>query len=142
LAQALSKLHSVTLKLVALPTLPPGVTRLIAPVIAPAGTVAVILVSESTVKVAFFPQAKTTSVAPVKDSPAITTVAPSEPLVGEKLRICGVTRKALLLVRVPPRVVTVTEPVAAPAGTVAFRKVSDSTVNAAALPLKETWVVR
>jgi len=80
---------------------------LMAPFIAPAGTVAVILVSESTVKVAFFSQAKTTSVAPVKDSPLITTVVPAAPVVGEKLEICGVTRKILLLVRVPPGVVTV-----------------------------------
>ena len=69
------------------------------------------------------------------------TVVPVMPSVGEKLEICGNTRKILLLVRVPPGVATVTEPVVAPAGTIAVRKVSDDTVNVAGVPLKETAVV-
>ena len=109
------------MKTVGLLTCPPGVTTLIDPVIAPAGTVAVIWVSESTVKVACFPHSKTTSVAPARLSPVMTTVAPAEPLGGEKLEICGVTRKILLLVSPPLDSVTVTRPVVAPAGTAAVR---------------------
>ena len=52
----------------------------------------------------------------------------------------GFTRNSMLLVRVPRGVVTVTKPVAAPAGTVALIKDLDSTVNVAAVPLKVTAV--
>jgi hypothetical protein len=78
-------------------------------------------VSEFTVKAANFPHAKTTSVAPRRLLPVMTTLVPTGPLVGDKLEICGVTRKILLLVRVPLGVATVTEPVVAPAGTVAVK---------------------
>jgi hypothetical protein len=48
--------HAVTVKLVALAALPPGVVIAIFPVFAPVGTVAVTCVSEFTVKlVAFTP---------------------------------------------------------------------------------------
>jgi len=51
----------------------------------------------------------------------IVTEVVTGPLLGLKLLICGVTRNALLLVRMPPGVVTVTEPVVAPLGMVAVR---------------------
>ena len=104
-----------------LTAVPPGVTIAILPVFAPVGTVAVICVSESTVKVVAFTPLNVTLVVPVKLVPVIVTGVPTGPLVGLKLRIAGVTRKTLLLVSVPPGVVTVTEPVVALAGTTAVR---------------------
>jgi len=49
----------------------------------------------------------------------MVTTVPTGPLAGVKLVICGVTRNFLLLVSVPPVVVTVTDAVVAPLGTVA-----------------------
>ena len=73
-----------------------------------------------TVKVALVPLNRTT-VAPVKLVPLIVTVAPTGPLVGEKLVIVGglTTVKLLALVAVPAAVVTLTVPLVAPPGTVA-----------------------
>ena len=64
---------------------------------------------------------KATAVAPLRLVPVITTLAPMEPLFGEKLVIVGAwtTVKLLALVAVPPGVVTEMVPVVAPAGTVA-----------------------
>jgi hypothetical protein len=121
LFRAVSEYHGVTVKLVALSPLPPEVQTEIFPVSAPAGTVAVIWVSESTVKLVTFTLPKCTSITPMKLSPVITTLVLTGPLVGEKLVICGTTRNVLLLVSVPPGSVTMIEPVLAPAGTVAVR---------------------
>src|SRR5208283_1008573 len=112
----------------------------IVPLVASGGTMAVICVSESTVKLISHLHARVTYIAPVKLSPVMTTLVPTGPLVGEKLKTCGVTRKILLLVKAPPGSVTVMLPVVAPGGTVAFRYVSDSTVKDAGAPLKETPV--
>ena len=63
-----------------------------------------------------------TADAPVKFVPLIVTLVPAGPLVGVKLVIVGalaLTVKLLALVAVPPGAVTLTGPVAAPAGTVA-----------------------
>ena len=63
-----------------------------------------------------------TAVAPLKFVPLIVTLAPTSPLVGVKLVIVGalaVTVKLLLLVAVPPSVVTLSGPLVAPLGTVA-----------------------
>src|SRR5258708_4946151 len=54
--------------------------------------------------------------------------------------IYGVTMNCLLLVNVPVEVVTVTNPVVAPLGTVALRKVPDTTDAVAGIPLKLTAV--
>ena len=64
---------------------------------------------------------KVTAVAPVKFVPLIVTLVPTGPLVGVKLVIvgAGITVKLLVLVVVPPGVVTLSGPVVAPAGTVA-----------------------
>ena len=59
---------SITVKAVALVAVPPGVVTAIGPVVARAGTVAVILVSETTVKVARVPL-NLTAEAPVKPVP-------------------------------------------------------------------------
>ena len=76
--------------------------------------------AELTEKVAVVPLNRT-AVAPVKFVPLIVTLVPVGPLVGVKLVIVGalaVTVKLLALVAVPPGVVTLSEPVVAPAGTV------------------------
>jgi hypothetical protein len=77
-------------------------------------------VAEVTVKLALT-VLKLTAVAPVKFVPLIVTLVPTGPLVGAKLVIVGAltTVNALVLVAVPPGVVTLSGPVVAPAGTVA-----------------------
>src|SRR5947199_5920748 len=109
-----------TVKLLTLVAVPPAVVALIVPVVAPVGTVAAICVAELTVKAAVVPL-NFTAVAPVKAVPVIVTLAPTAPLVGEKLVMDGggITVKELALVPVPPAVVTLIVPVVAPLGTVA-----------------------
>src|SRR5207245_11637495 len=116
-----------------------AVVTLIVPVVAPAGTVAVIWVSEFTVNVAVVPL-NVTAVAPVKAVPVSVTLAPTAPLVGEKLVMVGggMTVKELALVPVPPAVVTPMVPVVAPVGTVAVIWVAEFTVNAAVVPVNFT----
>jgi len=131
-----------TLKLALLVEVPPGVVTPIGPVVAPAGTVAVICVPEFTVKTALAPL-KVTAVAPVKLVPVIVTTVPAGPPVGVKLVMAGagvVTVKLVLLVAVPPRVVTRIGPVVAPAGTSARIEVAESTMKAALTVLKATAV--
>ena len=67
---------------------PEGVATLSEPVVAPPGTVAVICVSESTLKLAAV-RLNTTPVAPLKFVPVIVTVVPTGPLLGAKEPICG-----------------------------------------------------
>ena len=109
-----------TVKLLALVAVPPGVVTLIVPPVAPVGTVALICVAELTVNVAVVPL-NFTAVAPVNAVPVSVTLAPTAPLVGEKLVMVGggMTVKELALVPVPPAVVTLMVPVVAPLGTVA-----------------------
>jgi len=104
----------------ALLALPAGVVTEIGPVVAPAGTVAVICVDELTVKVAVVPL-KVTAVAPERFAPVIMTLAVAGPPGGLKPVIVGwaPTVKGLPLVAVPPDVVTAIGPVVAPEGTVA-----------------------
>jgi len=104
-------------KSVALMTVPPGAVTAMRPVVAPEGTVAVILTAELTVKAATVPL-KVTEVAPVKLAPLMTTLAPIPPAVGVKLVIRGATEKAVAVVTVPPGAVTLMGPVVALAGTV------------------------
>ena len=121
---------------------PPGVATVTLPVVAPAGTVAVIWVLELTVNVAAVPL-KLTLVAPVKPVPVITTEIPTVPLVGLSPAITGagiVTVNSSPLLA-PAGVAATTLPVVAPAGTVAVIWVLELTVNVAAVPLKLTLVV-
>ncbi len=120
---------------------PPGVVTLSGPVVAPAGTVAWIAVAELTVNVALTPL-NATAEAPVKFVPLIVTLIPTAPLVGAKLAIVGglTTVNELLLVAVPPGVVTLSRPVVAPAGTVAWIAVAELTVKLALTPLNATAV--
>jgi len=132
---------AVTAKLPALVPVPPGVVTLTGPVVAPAGTIAWIAVSEATVKLAPTPL-NATAVAPVKLVPLIVTGDPTGPLVGAKLEIAGglITVNELALVAVPDGVVTVSGPVVAPAGTVAWIAVAEVTVKVALTPLNATAV--
>ena len=131
-----------TVKLVLLLAVPPGVVTPIGPVVAPAGTVAVICVPEFTVKTALVPL-KVTAVAPVKLEPVMITLVPTAPLPGVKLVIVGAaaeTVKFVLLLAVPPGAVTPIGPVVALAGTVAVICVPEFTVKTALVPLKVTAV--
>jgi hypothetical protein len=67
------------------------VVTVIRPVVAPLGTVAVIWVSELTLKEAEMPW-KATVVDPVKPQPVMVTLVPGAPLVGVKLLILGQVR--------------------------------------------------
>jgi hypothetical protein len=120
-----------TLKAVALVAVPPGVLTAMAPVVAPAGTVAVICVALALKAVAFTPLNATT-VAADRLLPLIVTDVPTRPLTGEKPVIEGagpvVTANAVALVAVPPAVVTAIGPVVAPAGTVAAIRVAETTL--------------
>lgn len=128
-------------KLLVLFTVPIGVVILIAPVVAPVGTVVVMEVSETILKAALTPL-NLTLVVPVKLAPVMVTLAPTAPLVGEKLVIVGgkVTVKLLVLVAVPIGVVILICPLVAPVGTIAFIEVSDITEKVAATLLNLTAV--
>src|SRR5689334_8432083 len=77
---------TATVKFVLLIPVPAAVVTLMGPVTDPAGTFAVIDVSETNVKLALVPL-NFTAVAPVKLEPVIVTLVPTSPLVGEKLVI-------------------------------------------------------
>ncbi len=124
----------VTVKLPELVAVPPGVVTLILPVVAPDGTVAVILVGEFTVnEIAETPLNLTEVVVnpvPLKFEPLIVTEVPTGPEVGENELIVGrgpVTVKADTLDPVPPEAVTLIGPDVAPEGTLAVIFVDEST---------------
>src|SRR6267378_3016028 len=125
-----------TVKLLALLAVPAEVVTLIGPVVAPDGTVAVIVVAEFTVKLALVPLNRAAE-APVKFVPLIVTLVPTGPLPGVKLETVGglMTVKLLALLAVPAGVVTLIEPLVAPAGTVAVIAVAEFTVKLALVPL-------
>lgn len=132
----------MTVKSVALVAVPAEFVIVIRPVVAPAGTVAVIWVSELTVKVADVPL-NLTAVIPEKFVPVIVTVEPTGPLAGVKPVIVGVpvTTKSAALVPVPFPFVTVILPVVAPVGTVVVIWESELTVNGAFTPSNFTVIV-
>ena len=122
---------------------PPAVVTLIAPLVAPFGTVAEMWPASVTEKVAVVPL-NFTPVAPVKFVPVIVTFVPDCPLVGEKLVIVGA---AALTVKLPADVafpcgVTIEIlPVTAALGTVAITFVALTTEKiVAATPPIETEV--
>ena len=120
--------------------MPPGVVTPIVPVTAPDGTVAVTCVSEFTVNVVAANPPNVTCVVCERLTPLMATTVPTGPWSGLKPWILGGTRKLVLLVSVPPGVVTRTGPVRAPAGTLVVICVPETTVNAAATPSKLTAV--
>ena len=84
----------VTVNVPELVAVPPGVVTLIFPVVAPEGTVAVILLEELTVKLAVVPLNFTEVVVkplPLKFEPLIVTDVPTGPLVGENPEMVGAT---------------------------------------------------
>jgi hypothetical protein len=119
-----------TVKSVALKLIPFGVVTEIFPVVAPAGTVAVILLGLSTVNIAD-ELPNFTDVAPVKLSPLIVTIVPAGPLSGENDVISGVpgTVNFVALVAVPAGVVRLMSPVVVPIATFAVICVEFTTVN-------------
>jgi len=129
----------MTLKLAALVAVPPGVVTATGPLVAPAGTVAVICVAESALKVAAAPL-KRTALAPVKPLPVSVTLVPADPVIGAKSAMPGggMTAKLVVLVATPPGVVTEIVPLVAPAGTFVVIDEELTTVKVAAAPLKAT----
>ena len=118
----------MTTKSCELEALPPGPVTTILPVVAPAGTVAVICVDELTVKLADTPLNKT-AVAPVRSTPVITTDVPALPVAGENEVTVGAITKSVELVAAPAELTTLIRPVVAPVGTVAVIRVGEFTVN-------------
>ena len=119
------------MKSVVLVAVPPTVVRVIFPVVAPVGTVAVICVAEFTVKVALVPLNFTEVVlnpVPLKFVPVIVTVFPTGPLVGVNEVIVGagavVTVKLVALDLSPALVYTRIGPVVASEGTVTVAEVA------------------
>jgi hypothetical protein len=123
----------VTLKADALVPVPAGLVTLIVPVVAPLGTVAVIEVPDTTLKVVADVPLKLTVVTPVKFVPVSVTVTPIAPLVGVNDEIVGalMTVNICALAPVPPGPVTLIVPVDAPLDTVAVICVSELTVKVA-----------
>jgi hypothetical protein len=111
----------LTLNCFLLIAVPPLVVTEMLSVIAPAGTVAVILVEDTTVKLAAL-LPNITADAPVKLLPLIVTTVPQAPLLGVKSEITGlataVTVKFVALTPLPDGAVTVILPVP-PAGAMA-----------------------
>lgn len=132
----------LTVNSVALVPVPDGVVTEIGPDWAPFGTVAVILVSEFTVKVVADLFLNLTSVAPVKFVPLTVTTVPTGPKVGENDVIVGAPAilKFVELVAVPLGVVTLMGPVVAPDGTVAVIFSDELTVKLAPARLNVTEV--
>src|SRR5581483_705498 len=122
---------AVTTKLLGLVPVPAAVVTDHVPVEAEAGTLVVICVPEVTKKVAAA-EPSLTAVAPVKFVPVSVTLVPTGPLAGLKpvivAAVGAVTGKFAELVAVPPPVVTLQAPVAAPLGTVATIWVAELTV--------------
>ncbi|HEV8488778.1 MAG TPA: hypothetical protein VGQ58_03205, partial [Candidatus Limnocylindrales bacterium] len=83
----------LTLKLVALVPVPPGVVTLSLPVVAPPGTEVAIVLSFVTLKLAPVPL-NLTAVAPLKPEPLTVTLFPTGPDVGVKLETTGTAASA------------------------------------------------
>ena len=143
---------SVTVKEAVLVPVPVGVVTAIGPLVAPAGTVKVMVVAFTTVKPVMATPFSVTAVAPVKSVPVTVTVTvPSaRPLVGVKLAIVGagvVTVKVAPAEVPPPGVglVAVTAYVptvaTAEAGTRAVTCVAETRVVTRAVPLKVITVL-
>ena len=114
---------------------PPGVVTVTSTTPVPAGSSAVIVVSETTVKLVAGVVPKSTAVAPVKAIPVIVTVVPPDcgPSVGLMLVTVGaavyVNWSAEEVADVPPGVVTVTSTTPVPGGSSAVIVVSETTVK-------------
>jgi hypothetical protein len=131
----------IAAKLLLLQAVPSAVFTLIQPLSAPPGTVAVICVSDTTVKLAGT-RKKVTAVAPVRFVPVIVTVVPIVPLAGVNELMWGVTVKLAVDTAEPIEFVSVIGPLVAPLGTLALNCVSETPhIIVAGVPLKLTPVV-
>lgn len=111
------------------------------PVVAPIGTVVVMLVDVQEPVEAVVPLNFTVPV-DAKFVPVIVTEAPSAPDVRERLEILGAgTTVKLTLLLATPETVTITFPVVAPVGTVVTMLVVVQVVAVAAVPLNFTVLV-
>lgn len=132
-----------TKSLVLAAVLPPTVTEIF-PVVAPTGTVVVMLVVVLALTLAAVPLNLTVLFAGVvlKSVPVIVTVFPTGPLKGVKLMMVGggtiVTVKSATLVAVLPTTVTVIFPVVAPEGTDVVMLVAVLAITPAVVPLNLT----
>jgi hypothetical protein len=131
---------AVTVKLPLLVAVPPCVVTLIAPLVAPAGTVACIELADLTANALAATPWNLTTVAPAKLLPEIVTDTPTGPLVGVNEVTFGgrITVKLALLVAVPAGVVTLILPLVAPTGTFVVIFELDTTVKPALAPLNLT----
>jgi hypothetical protein len=133
-----------TVKSVELLMVTPLVVTVIGPVVAPLGTVTVILVVVDEVTVAVTPLNLTTLLAAVvlKFVPVIITVAPGAPLDGVKPVNVGVgnTVKLVAVVIATPFTIIDIGPVTAPTGTIALILVEVEEVMSATIPLNDTWL--
>src|SRR5256885_2316201 len=130
----------VGVKLLLLQSVVFGVFTLIHPLSAPPGTVAVICVSEFTVKVAGT-RKKVSALAPVKLVPVIVTVVPIVPLAGVNELMCGVTVKLAGDAAEPKELVKLIGPVVGPLGPLALNCVSEMAhIVVAGVPLNLTAV--
>jgi hypothetical protein len=119
-----------TVKFVALVAVPPpGVVTAILPLVAPEGTVAVILMELLMVKFAATPL-NVTEFALRKVVPLMITWVPGDPEVGEKLVMVGGTTKVPTLAAVPAVLVTLILPVVAAEGTLTVIFVGELIVKA------------
>jgi hypothetical protein len=118
---------------VLLVAVPPGVVTATVPVVAPAGTVASIWVSELTRKVTADVPLNATAVVPLRPVPVIVTISPTTPLPGsiEVTDGGGKTMKGELLEATPPEVFMriAAAPTAVPLAMVAVIDVAEFTVN-------------
>src|SRR5260221_13404570 len=111
--------YGVTVKLVALVPVPPGVVTAMGPVTAPVGTSASTCVSDITWKLVDATTPNVTLVALLKLFPVIVTADPTGPLVGLNEVMEGTTEEAQRLLASPPGVgMVIFAPVCVPAGTV------------------------
>ena len=113
-----SEAPPVTVKVAALVAVPPAVTTVKVPEVAPAGSRLVIWLTLTTLKEAGVPLSLT-EVAPLKLLPVSVTVMPAAPLPGLKLLItgAGMTVNKVELTAVPAGVMTTSLPVGAAVGT-------------------------
>jgi hypothetical protein len=79
----------MTVNLVLLVAVPPGVVTAMAPVLAPVGTMPMICVAESTLKLVAAVPLNLTEVVPLKSLPVTVTLVLTGPEVGVKLAIAG-----------------------------------------------------
>jgi hypothetical protein len=123
-------------KLDAVVTVPPAVVTVRGPLVAPGGTVVVILVAEFALQAAAT-DPKLTSHGSAKPVPVTFTFVPTRPATGLKMVTAGAIASASGLVADDVPAVTFTRPVVAAAGTVAVSLLADTTWNRALIP----WIV-